>query len=66
MKKFETDVTIAVYADPEYRYEVSAGDMFSVDYIEGVDRQTHIGFGSRDEMITVAKAMLKVAELNDV
>ena len=65
MKKFETDVTVTVYADPEYRYEVSAGGLPSLDYVEG-ERRTHIGFGSVDEMVAVARAILKVTELNDV
>lgn len=61
MSKVLTDITFTVYSDTDYRYEVTFGSLMSVDYVEG-DRRTHIGFGSRDEMIAVANAMLKAAE----
>lgn len=44
-----TEVTISVYADADYRYEVSIGEQLQLSYIEGKNVQT-IGFGSIDEM----------------
>lgn len=64
MSKIETSITITVYADPDYHYEVISDELLSLDYVEG-DRREHIGFGSIDEMIAVAKAMLKVVELTN-
>jgi len=63
----ETSITISVYADPDYHFEVSAGDLIQVTYVERLrefnvnkDRRTDVSFGSLDEMAAVAKAMLKV------
>ena len=61
----ETTITIAVYPDPEYHFEVSAGDTIQVTYIERAnknhyERRCDVTFGSLDEMEAVAKAMLKV------
>lgn len=61
----ETDITISVYPDSDYHFEVTAGDMFRVEYhehnISGVTSQ--VAFGSLDEMEAVANAMLKVVAL---
>lgn len=64
MRKIETGTTITVYADPDYHYEVILDGELSLDYVESnPQRRDHIGFGSIDEMIAVAKAMLRAAEL---
>ena len=67
MNDIVTDITINVYADPDYHFEVQAGDVISVRYVEHVsgdnlatDRRSDVSFGSLDEMEAVAKAMLKV------
>jgi hypothetical protein len=67
MNEITTDITINVYPDPDYHFEVSAGDMISVTYIEHInqynldkERRSDVSFGSLDEMEAVAKAMLKV------
>jgi hypothetical protein len=62
-----TDITINVYADPDYHFEVHAGDVINVTYVEHLnehnvdkERRCDVSFGSLDEMEAVAKAMLKV------
>jgi hypothetical protein len=44
----------------DYLYVVSAGEELSVEYIE-VNLHERIGFGSKEEMIAVAQAMLEIA-----
>lgn len=66
MSKIETAVTISVYPDPEYHFNVTAGDiLFYVEYIEnGADPPSRISFGSPEEMRAVALAMLKAVEVD--
>jgi hypothetical protein len=60
----ETGITLTVYADPDYRFEVEVSDEYSVTYIDGqVDQRINIGFGSLEEMEAVAQAMLKAVKL---
>ena len=56
-----TEVIVKVYADPDYHYEVSAGEQFSVTYIDKSNK-IYVSFGSVEEMKVVANAMLKVAD----
>lgn len=67
MNDIVTDITINVYPDPDYHYEVSAGDVISVAYVEHINehnternRRWDVSFGSLKEMEAVAQAMLKV------
>ncbi len=65
MNQIETSITISVYPDPDYHFEVHAGDVINVEYVEHgrngtEDRRVDVAFGSLDEMEAVAKAMLKV------
>lgn len=65
MSTYETSITVSVYVDPDYHYEVSAGDMLEVIYVENnTNHKTAISFGSVDEMEEVAKAILKVVALS--
>ena len=51
--------TIIVHTDMEYDYVVTeTAECNSVDYRERDEIRTTISFGSREEMRTVAKAML--------
>ena len=60
----ETGITVTVYADIDYRYEVSVEDTIELKYVEnGREETISIGFGSVAEMEAVAKAMLKVAQV---
>ena len=66
MNEIETGITINVYADPEYGYAVSvAEDELSIAYTDsnGNVDGTKITFGSKDEMIAVAKAMIKACSI---
>lgn len=58
----QTGITVEVFPDSEYRYEVSVNDeLISLNYFEeGQERE--IAFGSLDELEAVANAMLKVAK----
>lgn len=67
MNDIVTDITISVYPDPDYHFEVHAGDTIQVTYVEHLhehnvasERRSDVSFGSLDEMEAVAKAMLKV------
>jgi hypothetical protein len=69
MSKFETSVTVSVYPDPDYHFEISAGDMIKVEYVDhsqgaskSNERRFDISFGSLDEMEAVAQAMLKAVK----
>ena len=60
----ETGITLTVYADVDYRYEVNVADEIDLTYKEdGRDRDLRIGFGSLDEMEAVARAMLNAVKL---
>ena len=60
----QTGITLTVYADPEYYYEVNAFDEYTVTYIEeGREMTTQITFGSASEMEAVALAMLRALDL---
>lgn len=59
----ETGITLTVYADPDYHFEVTVFDELSLSYVEGDRMRENIGFGSLDEMEAVAKAMLKAVKL---
>ena len=61
---FETGITLTVYADRDYFYEVDIAEELSLTYKE-IDRKDDIrlDFGSLDEMEAVAKAMLKAVKL---
>lgn len=61
----ETSITIKVFPDPDYHFEVSAGDVIMVEYVEHAregseERRFDVSFGSIKEMEAVAQAMLKV------
>lgn len=59
----ETGVTLSVYADHDYRFDVEVSDEFSVVYVENGKEGSRVSFGSLDEMEAVAKAMLKAIKL---
>jgi len=60
----ETGLTISVYADRHYHYEVQCNGEFSLLYVEnGREDKPYISFGSIEEMEAVATAMLKTARL---
>jgi hypothetical protein len=65
----ETSITISVYPDPDYHFEVLAGDVIKVEYVEHsnevhAERRFDVSFGSLDEMEAVAHAMLKVVAMS--
>ena len=64
--KIETGITLTVYADHDYHFDVSVlSDEMSVTYVEA-EFDTHgqrLSFGSIEEMQAVAHAMLKAIEL---
>lgn len=70
MEQIETsvDFTITVYADSDYHYKASSGDMHRVAYFESDNgtyvEKSHVSFGSLDEMEAVAKAMLKIVAIS--
>ena len=56
----DTQVTMTIYADPDYYFEVNEYD---IKYVEG-DRQTiEIGFGTNEEVEAVANAMLTIVRM---
>lgn len=58
-----TEIKITVFADIDYRYEVSIGDVHRLAYIQDNTRsKIYIYFGSEEEMKAVAIAMLKAVE----
>ncbi len=60
----ETGITITVYADLDYHYEIVDEELLEVRYVErGREASSAVGFGSVDEMEAVAKAMLKVVQI---
>jgi ribosomal protein L11 len=64
----ETSVTIGVYPDHSYNYDVYVGEEYSLIYkeddIETRERKERatIGFGSIEEMEAVARAMLRAVQ----
>jgi hypothetical protein len=66
MNEIETDITINVYPDPNYHFEVTSSDAIRVTYVERINMEHRfdISFGSLDEMEAVAIAMLKVVALS--
>ena len=66
MSQISTQVSIDVFADPDYFFRVhGSGNMFEVEYREEGRLPSSIGFASKEEMIAVAKAMLKVCEMGE-
>ena len=66
MSNVELSITIGVYADPDYHYEVNVGDsQLDITYKEGDNTRTHVmSFGSREEMRAVAHAMIKALDVD--
>lgn len=58
-----TGVTIAVYADKDYHYEVGVHDEISLTCKEQDREDVSIGFGSLDEMEATARAMLQAVSV---
>jgi hypothetical protein len=64
VNKIETGITLEVYADPEYFYEVHLGGEYTLTYKEtDLNIKTILGFGSLEEMEAVANAMLKAVKI---
>ena len=62
----ETGITLTVYCDLGYKYEISDDEFLQLTYVEdreSGDYRINLSFGSIEEMEEVAKAMLKVAQL---
>jgi hypothetical protein len=60
----ETGITLTVYADADYWYEVDIAEELTLTYKErGREVDIRLGFGSLDEMEAVARAMLKAVKL---
>jgi len=58
-----TSLTISVYPDPDYHFEISAADdEINLRYFEGKPRvvERELAFASLEEMEAVAHAMLDV------
>lgn len=61
-----TDITLTVYPQEDYHYEVLVGDeMLSVTYSERARSIVHVSFGSIEEMRAVAKAMLAACDMKE-
>lgn len=62
MNKIPTEITLTVYADPDYHYNVIVSDeTFAVDYVDS--KEYRVSFSSLDEMEKVARTMLMAVEL---
>jgi len=62
----EIGVTLTVYSDDEYRYEIESGaDCIELRYIETCEGPVtaHIGFGSYEEMEAVGKALIQASKM---
>ena len=62
----ETGITLTVYCELDYKYEISYDEILHITYVEpreSDDYRIDLSFGSIEEMEAVAKAMLKVAQL---
>ena len=68
MNQIESSIQITVYADQDYKYVVSSGDIIYITYVETNDpsnnSKVEISFGSIEEMEAVANAMLKVVKMS--
>lgn len=65
MHSTEISVTLGVYTDPDYHYEVNVSDGdLNIVYKEGESHTHTMAFGSRDEMRAVAHAMLKALNVD--
>lgn len=66
MNNIQTGVTLDVYADLDYFYEIRVGEEYTLTYKETrsdqLDRKVYVGFGSLEEMEAVAKAMLRAVK----
>lgn len=61
-----TDITLTVYPQEDYHYEVLVGDeMLSVTYSERAHNSVRVSFGSIEEMRAVAKAMLAACDMKE-
>lgn len=59
-----TGITLTVYADQDYRYNIEVSDEMSLVYEEdGREKDLRISFGSLNEMEAVANAMLRAVKL---
>ena len=59
-----TGITLTVYADQDYRYNIEVSDEMALVYEEdGREQDLRIGFGSLNEMEAVANAMLRAVKL---
>lgn len=58
-----TEFKITVFADTDYRYIVTGGTLLNISYVEDItSKPIYISFGSKEEMLAVANAMLKAVE----
>lgn len=66
MNNIETGVTLEVYADLDYFYEIHVGGEYTLTYKEKhadkLGDKVYVGFGSLEEMEAVAKAMLRAVK----
>ena len=59
-----TGITLTVYVDHDYRYNIEVSDEMALVYEEdGREQDLRIGFGSLNEMEAVANAMLRAVKL---
>lgn len=66
MTNLETEICITVFADHDYNYEVVIGELNEIRYFETSNGTrtlaASIGFGSLQEMETLAKAIMSATK----
>jgi hypothetical protein len=61
----KTDITLTVYPQDDYQYEVLVGEVLSISYREPGRNDDCMSFGSIEEMRAVAKAMLNACDMKE-
>lgn len=66
MAHIYTNVSIDVITNEDYSYNVSVdADSMRIEYIEEKSMRAYVAFGSKEEMLAVARAMIKACEMSE-
>jgi hypothetical protein len=68
MANIYTNISIDVITDEDYSYNVLADNDagMCIRYFEEKSLKAYVSFGSKEEMLAVARAMIKACEMSEI